>query len=170
MIFPVQSWNVSLAGIRIQPALSPLCRPQDGRCGPDNRVMRQGRFLFVQTGTGLAVLRCGPCRVGLRHVRDLSTASASPLRPFFLDRTCRGLGRLPNLVRHPLTEVAVIRLVRARLHKRDAGPAVRNAVAIENRQVHKPVAKDVSDERRERLSAVNVGKEPIAGKLVGDSG
>jgi hypothetical protein len=48
------------------------------------------------------------------------------------------------------------------LHKRDAGSAVRNAVAIENSQVHEIIAKDMSHDRRERLSAVNVRKEPVA--------
>ena len=50
------------------------------------------------------------------------------------------------------------------LHKRDAGPAMRSSVAIENGQVHEPVAKDVSNDRREGLSAVDMDKEPIAGK------
>jgi hypothetical protein len=45
-----------------------------------------------------------------------------------------GLGLLrglPDLVRHPGAEIAVFGLRLVRLHKRDAGPAVRNAVAIE---------------------------------------
>ena len=83
-------------------------------------------------------------------------------------RTCHGLGSLPDLVRHPLTEIAVLGLLLAPLHERDAGPAMGNAVAIENSQVHEAVAKDMSDDRGERLPAVNVGKESIAGKLVGD--
>ena len=40
---------------------------------------------------------------------------------------------LPDLVGHPLAEIAVFGLVLARLDKRDAGSAVGNAVAIENR-------------------------------------
>jgi hypothetical protein len=62
------------------------------------------------------------------------------------------------------TEITVFGLLLASLHKRDAGSAVGNAVAIENSQVHEPVAKDVSHDRRERLSAVDMSKEPIAGE------
>jgi len=38
---------------------------------------------------------------------------------------------LPDLVRHPGAEIAVLRLGLAFLHKRDAGSAVRLSVAIE---------------------------------------
>jgi hypothetical protein len=69
-------------------------------------------------------------------------------------------GRLPELVGHPLAEIAVFGLV----HKLDAGSAVGNAVAIENGQVHQLIAKDVADDRGERLSAVNVRKAIVAGK------
>jgi hypothetical protein len=50
------------------------------------------------------------------------------------------------------------------LHKRDAGSAVRLSVAIENGQVHQRVVENVSDDRGERLSAVDVRKVPVAGK------
>jgi hypothetical protein len=72
--------------------------------------------------------------------------------------------RLPNLVRHPRTEIAVFWLGLASLHKRDAGSAMRNAVAIENGDVHQRVVKNMSDDRGERLSPVNVRKAVVAGK------
>jgi hypothetical protein len=50
------------------------------------------------------------------------------------------------------------------LHKLDAGSAMRNAVAIENGQVHEIIAKDMGDDRGERLSAVNVRKAVVASK------
>ena len=50
------------------------------------------------------------------------------------------------------------------LHKRDAGSAVGLAVAIENRQVHQRVVENVSDDRGERLSAVDMRKAPVTGK------
>ena len=50
------------------------------------------------------------------------------------------------------------------LHKRNAGPAVRRAVAVENGQVHQSVAENVRDDRGEWLSAVDKRKAPIAGK------
>jgi len=50
------------------------------------------------------------------------------------------------------------------LHKLDAGSAVRHAVAIENGPVHQLIAKDVGDDRGERLSAVDVRKAIVAGK------
>jgi hypothetical protein len=56
----------------------------------------------------------------------------------------------------------VFRLGLAFLHNGDAGSAVRDSVAVENSQVHQIIAKDMSDDRGERLSAVNVRKEPIA--------
>ena len=58
-----------------------------------------------------------------------------------LSGACRGLRRLPDLVRHPLTEIAVFGLGLARVDKRDAGSAVGNAVAIENRQVDQRIVK-----------------------------
>jgi hypothetical protein len=69
---------------------------------------------------------------------------------------------LLDLVGHPLAEIAVFRLGLAVLHKWDAGSAVRNAVAVKNSQVHEIIAKEMGDDRSERLSAVNVSKEPIA--------
>jgi hypothetical protein len=74
------------------------------------------------------------------------------------------LRRLPDLVRHPGAEIAVFGLGLAFLHKRDAGSAMRNAVAIENGQVHQRVVENMSDDRGERLSAVNVRKAVVAGK------
>jgi hypothetical protein len=71
---------------------------------------------------------------------------------------------LPDLVGHPGAEIAVLRLRFAFLHKRDAGSAVRLSVAIENGQVHERVAENVSDDRGEWLSAVDMCKAPIAGK------
>ena len=44
------------------------------------------------------------------------------------------------------------------LHKRDACTAVGHAVAIENGQVHERVVEDVSHDRGERLSAVDMRK------------
>jgi hypothetical protein len=41
---------------------------------------------------------------------------------------------------------------------------VRNAVAIENRQVDQRIVKNMGDDRGERLSAVNVRKAIVAGK------
>jgi hypothetical protein len=73
------------------------------------------------------------------------------------------LCRLPDLVRHPLTVIAVLGLGLGSLHKRDAGSAVRNAVAVENSQVHEIIAEDMGDDRGERLSAVDVRKEPVTG-------
>jgi hypothetical protein len=70
----------------------------------------------------------------------------------------------PTLVGHPGAEIAVFGLGLAFLHKRDAGSAVRHAVAIENGQVHEPVVENVSHDRRERLSAVDMHKAPVAGK------
>ena len=71
---------------------------------------------------------------------------------------------LPDLVRHPLAELAVRQPRLAFLHKRDASSAVRLAVAIENGEVHQRVVEDVSDDRGERLSAVDMGKAPVTGK------
>jgi hypothetical protein len=76
----------------------------------------------------------------------------------------RGFGRLADLVGHPLAEIAVFGVGLVRLHKRDGDSAAGNAVAIENGQVHRLVANDVRDDRGERLSAVDMGKEPVAGK------
>ena len=73
------------------------------------------------------------------------------------------LRRLPDLVRHPLAEIAVFGLVLARLHKPDAGSAVGNAVAIENGQVHQLVVENMRDDRGERLSAVDMRKAPVTG-------
>jgi len=50
------------------------------------------------------------------------------------------------------------------LHKRDAGSTVRLAVAIENGQGHQHVVENVSDDRGERLSAVDMRKAPVTGK------
>jgi len=55
-------------------------------------------------------------------------------------------------------------LALAFLHKRDAGSAVRLSVAIENGQVHQPFVENVSHDRRERLSAVDMRKAPVTGK------
>ena len=71
---------------------------------------------------------------------------------------------LLDLVGHPLAEIAVFGLGLVFLHKRDARPAVRNAVAVENSQVHEIIAKDMGDDRGERLSAVKVRKAVVAGK------
>ena len=50
------------------------------------------------------------------------------------------------------------------LHKRDAGSAVRLSVAIENGQVYQRVVENVSDDRGERLPAVDMRKAPVTGK------
>jgi hypothetical protein len=71
---------------------------------------------------------------------------------------------LPDLVGHPGAEIAVFGLGLAFLHKRDAGSAVRLSVAIENGQVHQRVVENVSDDRGERLSAVNMRKATVTGK------
>ena len=47
------------------------------------------------------------------------------------------------------------------LDKRHAGSAVRYAVAIENGEVHQRVVENVSDDRRERLPAVDMRKAPV---------
>jgi hypothetical protein len=71
---------------------------------------------------------------------------------------------LPDLVGHPGAEIAVFGLGVVRLHKRDAGSALRHAVAIENGQVHQPVVENMSDDRGERLSAVDMRAAPLTGK------
>jgi hypothetical protein len=111
-------------------------------------------------------LCCVPCRLvlGIRHTKR---SQLPPLRPFGFRSSggsCSLLRSLPDLVGHPLAEIAVFGLGLAFLHKRDAGSAVRHAVAIENGQVHEPVVENVSHDRRERLSAVDMHKAPVAGK------
>ena len=56
-----------------------------------------------------------------------------------------------DLIRHPLTEIAVFGLSLACLHKRDAGSAERRAVAIENGEVHQPFVENMRHDRGERL-------------------
>jgi hypothetical protein len=58
----------------------------------------------------------------------------------------------------------VFRLGLVSLDKRDAGSAVRYAVAIENGQVHQRVVENMGDDRGERLSAVDMRKAPVAGQ------
>jgi hypothetical protein len=84
---------------------------------------------------------------GHRHIKkSTKTASAfpplGPLRCLFRGRG-RGVSRRPDLVRHPLTEIAVFGIVLTFLQKRDAGSAVRNAVAVANSQVREIIAKDM---------------------------
>jgi hypothetical protein len=71
---------------------------------------------------------------------------------------------LPDLVGHPGAEIAVFGLGLAFLHKRDGGPAVRRAVAIENGQVHQRIVENVRDDRGERLPAGDMCKAAIASK------
>ena len=61
---------------------------------------------------------------------------------------------MPDLVRHPLAELAVRQPRLAFLHKRDASSAVRLAVAIENGEVHQRVVEDVSDDRGPTMSVI----------------
>lgn len=70
----------------------------------------------------------------------------------------------PDLVRHPGAEIAVFGLVLAFLHKRDAGSAVRLSVAIENDQGLQRVVENVSDDRGERHSAVDMREAPVTCK------
>ena len=61
----------------------------------------------------------------------------------------------------------MLRLGLAFLHKWDAGSAVRLSVAIENGEVHERAAENVSDDRGERLSAVDMRKASVTGKAGG---
>jgi hypothetical protein len=69
---------------------------------------------------------------------------------------------LTYLVGHPGAEIAVFGLGLAFLHKRDAGSAERRPVAIENGEVHQAVVENMSYDRRERLSAVDMRETPVA--------
>jgi len=62
-------------------------------------------------------------------------SQSPPLGPFGLLWSCSGLS-LPDLVGHPLAEIAVFGLGLFRLHKRDVGSAERRSVAIEYGEVH----------------------------------
>jgi hypothetical protein len=107
----------------------------------------------------------GSAPTGPRHTAH-QTVSAPPAEAVWVSSggSWSLLRGLPDLVGHPLAEIAVSRLGFALLHKRDAGPAVRHAAAIENGEVHQRVVENVRDDRGERLSAVDMGKAPFTCK------
>jgi hypothetical protein len=114
-----------------------------------SNVHQQIEVISLVTGPSLRVLAAKQCQL-LPQKRSCT-----------LPGVLRGLSKL---VRHPLAKIAMLQLGLAFLHKRDAGPAVRHAVAIENGQVHQRVIENVSDDRGERLSTVDMSKATVTAK------